>query len=214
MLTHNEKIEFYQKKIERYTQKLEEAKRKQHISELTEYYLDPVLFIETFIKIFSSEKNAIIPFKLNDFQKQWLHDITHNRFNDIYKGRQQGFTTLMKAYVVWRLFTSSRQENIFIVTPRLEMSYDFLEGVLKMINDLPPKIGEFLSYKIERPSRKIVSFRNSSKLIVHSIATPMRGITPTVFIWDEMQKDYENDRFWTGARPTLQTGAISIISHS
>lgn len=74
-------------------------------------------FCENYLKITNYNNpilEELIPFKLFDYQKRLIRKIEENRFVIAKKFRCGGFTTLIAAYLTWRLLFKSHEHNAII----------------------------------------------------------------------------------------------------
>lgn len=177
---------------------------------------NPIYFIETYLTIFDQTKGnggEIVPFKLFTFQKDLINDYCENRFVIANKYRQAGISTTTCAYIAWYvMFNDNRQ--VAIVADKLETARDeLMNDVVEFIDNCPkwlrPKTGKE-SEKNLKDTQKLKIYDNGSKLGAFS-SKGLRGYTPTLLFWDETAWTEKNDKFWTSAKPTLQTGGDGIM---
>ena len=97
-------------------------------------FADAKLFIETVVKIKDKKTKKLVPFKLNAEQCELLAALlTHNRII-IYKSRQIGISTLLRAYAYWRAYTATDPIHCIILgthKPNLKTMW----GITKTIHD-------------------------------------------------------------------------------
>jgi hypothetical protein len=177
---------------------------------------NPIYFIETYLTIFDQTQGKaglIVPFKLFDFQKDLIRTYLENRFVIANKYRQAGISTTTCAYIAWYvMFNQNRQ--VAIVADKLETARDeimsdvvlFIEGCPKWLR---PKTGRE-DEKNLKDTQKLKIYDNNSKLGAFS-SKGLRGMTPTLLFWDETAWTEKGDKFWTSAKPTLQTGGAAIM---
>lgn len=177
---------------------------------------NPIYFIETYLTIFDQTQGKaglIVPFKLFDFQKDLIRTYQDNRFVIANKYRQAGISTTTCAFIAWYvMFNQNRQ--VAIVADKLETARDeimsdvvlFIEGCPKWLR---PKTGRE-DEKNLKDTQKLKIYDNNSKLGAFS-SKGLRGMTPTLVFWDETAWTEKGDKFWTSAKPTLQTGGAAIM---
>lgn len=177
---------------------------------------NPIYFIETYLTIFDQTKGnggMIVPFILFSFQKELIKTYMENRFVVANKYRQAGITTTTCAYIAWYvMFNPNRQ--VAIVADRLETARDeIMNDVVEFIEGCPkwlrPKTGRNTEKNL-KDTQKLKVYDNNSKLSAFS-SKGLRGYTPTLLFWDETAWTEKGDKFWTSAKPTLQTGGAAIM---
>jgi hypothetical protein len=177
---------------------------------------DPVYFIETYLTIFDQTQGMagmIVPFKLFDFQKELIQTYRDNRFVVANKYRQAGISTTTCAYIAWYvMFNPNRQ--VAIVADKLETARDeIMSDVVLFIEGCPdwlrPKTGREAVGNF-KDTQKLKIYDNNSRLGAFS-SKGLRGMTPTLIFWDETAWTEKGDKFWTAAKPTLQTGGAAIM---
>ncbi len=177
---------------------------------------DPIYFIETYLTIFDQTQGQggmIVPFKLFEFQRELIISYKNNRFVVANKYRQAGVSTTTCAYIAWYvMFNRNRQVAIVadkLETARDELMNDVVEFIESCPNWLKPKTGRN-SEKFLKDTQKLKIYDNNSKLGAFS-SKGLRGYTPTLLFWDEVAWTEKGDKFWTSAKPTLQTGGSAIF---
>jgi hypothetical protein len=177
---------------------------------------DPIYFIETYLTIFDQtqgKSGLIVPFILFPFQRELINSYQTNRFCIANKYRQAGVSTSTCAYIAWYVsFNSNR--SVAIVADKLETARDeLMNDVVEFIDGCPewlrPKTGKD-SDKVYKDTQKLKRYDNGSTLGAFS-SKGLRGLTPTLLAWDETAWTEKGDRFWTAAKPTLQTGGRCIM---
>ncbi|MBE3093944.1 MAG: hypothetical protein IMZ52_02855 [Actinobacteria bacterium] len=80
------------------------------------YQLDCVRFIEDIIS-----PSCTPPMQLKEFHKEWIDLINNNRFVSLLAPRSHGKTTLLGAYIIWKIVTNPKI-RILVVTINQEMA--------------------------------------------------------------------------------------------
>lgn len=177
----------------------------------------PIYFIETYLTIFDQTQGKaglIVPFILFPFQRDLINTYENNRFAIANKYRQAGISTATCAYLAWYVsFNSNR--SVAIVADKLETARDeLMNDVVDFIDGCPewlrPKTGKDVIDKVYKDTQKLKRYDNGSTLGAFS-SKGLRGYTPTLLFWDETAWTEKGDRFWTAAKPTLQTGGRAIM---
>ena len=84
---------------------------------LLKFREDPRVFFK-FLKVFDKEQQQLLPFVLNDEQEILLDALlNHNRIV-VCKARQIGCSTLIRAYFLWKIYTSQEPETSVILNMR------------------------------------------------------------------------------------------------
>ena len=178
---------------------------------------DPIYFIETYLTIFDQTKGKsgmIVPFILFIFQKELIKAYLEERFVVANKYRQAGVTTTTCAYIAWYVMFNSNR-SVAIIADKLENARDeTMNDVVDFITGCPewlrPKTGREASTGNYKDTQKLKRYDNNSSLGAFS-PKGLRGYTPTLLFWDETAWTEKGDKFWTSARPTLQTGGAAIF---
>jgi hypothetical protein len=179
--------------------------------------MNPIYFIETYLTIFDQTKGLagqIVPFILFDFQKKLIKTYVENRFVVANKYRQAGISTTTCAYIAWYIMFN-QYRSVAIVADKLETARDeMMNDVVLFIEGCPewlrPKTGRDTNEKNFKDTQKLKRYDNGSSLGAFS-SKGLRGYTPTLLFWDETAWTEKGDKFWTSAKPTLQTGGAAIM---
>lgn len=184
--------------------------------EILKCIVNPVYFIETYLTIFDQTvgiAGMIVPFKLFEFQKDLILTFRENRFVIANKYRQAGISTTTCAYIAWYVMFN-KNRSVAIVADKLETARDeLMNDVVDFIENCPawlrPKTGKETDGKF-KDTQKLKRYDNGSTLSAFS-SKGLRGYTPTLLFWDETAWTEKSDKFWTSAKPTLQTGGSAIM---
>lgn len=96
---------------------------------------DPIFFVENYCTIIAKSKKIL--FKLYEFQKPILYELTIKRNNVIInKARQMGLSTLMAAIITWLLLFQSNQE-IVVISEKDSKAKGLMRKVKLMIENVP-----------------------------------------------------------------------------
>ena len=177
---------------------------------------NPIYFIETYLTIFDQTQGVagkIVPFKLFNFQKELIKTYKENKFVIANKYRQAGVSTTTCAYIAWYIMFN-KNRSVAIVADRLDTARDeLMNDVVEFIDSCPvwlrPKTGKATQEKY-KDTQKLKRYDNESSIGAFS-SKGLRGYTPTLLFWDETAWTDKGDKFWTSAKPTLQTGGRAIM---
>jgi hypothetical protein len=186
-------------------------------NEIIRCITNPIYFIETYLTIFDQTQGKaglIVPFRLFDFQKTLVETYVGNRFVIANKYRQAGVSTTTCAYIAWYVMFNQNR-SVAIVADKLETARDeLMNDVVLFIEGCPewlrPKTGRDTNEKNFKDTQKLKRYDNGSSLGAFS-SKGLRGYTPTLLFWDETAWTEKGDKFWTSAKPTLQTGGAAIM---
>lgn len=173
--------------------------------------LDPIYFIETYLKIFDQtqgESGMIVPFKLFDYQKDLIMSYMINRFCIANKYRQAGISTCTCAFIAWYI-SFNKNRSVAIIADKISTAQDeLMNDVVEFIEGCPV----FLKPKPSRKdTQKLKRYDNNSEIGAFAAKSGLRGYTPTLLFWDETAWTEKSDKFWESAGPTLQTGGSGIF---
>ena len=119
---------------------------------------DPVLWIETFVKIVD-KKQRLVPFKFNPQQKYIMRH--KGKFNICLKSRQLGITSVALAYSLYLAITKANT-TCMIMSYSLDSVNNIFEKLKQMYADLP----DCVRLETIALNRKELKFVNSSRIIV------------------------------------------------
>lgn len=132
---------------------------------------DPLLFIQTFIKIVDKRGN-LVKFSPNPQQKILLNEM--DKFNVVLKSRQLGISVLSCAYSIW---LAIRYPNTSCLL--MAHSLDGADGIFTKLKQLYSSIPEAVRPKLINNNRKELRLDNGSRITVISCGTKesVRGST-------------------------------------
>jgi hypothetical protein len=155
-------------------------------------------------------KEGFVPFKLFDFQKEFLRDFQIYNKVIFKKSRQVGASVATGAYALWRAnFNKSQQIRVISLTRE-----DAIEFKDKTIDMNYEKMPGFLKTKIKggRASRQKFELLNGSIIKVLSKSkNAARGSTPSLVIIDEAAFNEWMDDMWKAIEPALDKGGDIIV---
>lgn len=122
---------------------------------------DPKFYLENFTKV--KGKNAgLMPFILNEAQKDFLNTMRHNSRSITLKARQIGFSTLVSGYLYHRTITNPGM-NTALIGYNADLTTELLDKIKTFYRTTP----EELRPKIQYNSKYEISFPGlDSKIIV------------------------------------------------
>jgi len=198
------------------TKRASELNISEQMDEIIRCATNPIYFIETYLTIFDQTQGTaglIVPFKLFDFQKELINTYLDNRFVVANKYRQAGISTCTSGFISWYVMFN-KNRSVAIVADKLDTARDeVMNDVVNFIDGCPewlrPKTGKETNEKY-KDTQKLKRYDNGSTLGAFS-SKGLRGYSPTLLFWDEVAWVDKNDKFWTSAKPTLNTGGSAIM---
>jgi len=198
------------------TKKETDLTKEEKTAEFLRCAIDPIYFIETYLTIFDQTKNAIVPFKLFEFQKDLIESYRTHRFNVANKYRQAGISTTTCAYITWYVMFTEHAK-VAVVANKLETARDeLMSDIIDFIGQCPEYLqpdNEDDSGKKKKVLKDAAGHKkfNGGREIKAFAPSTLRGLTPTLIFWDEAAWAERGEKFWESARPTLQTGGGAIF---
>ncbi|MBY0221958.1 terminase large subunit domain-containing protein [Sporosarcina aquimarina] len=120
------------------------------------------LFAKNFLFI-TDNNNDVIPFEINEAQKDIEKLMKTNRFIVVGKARQSGISTFVLGRALWRALTMEN-ENIIIISYKSDSAKSLFD-TLKRINDyIPRERYKGLFPSVKRDNRGELLFSNGSKI--------------------------------------------------
>ena len=184
-----------------------------HYSEedLDEYVkckLDPLYFIENYIKIISLDRGMIL-FKLHDYQKRFITALHENRMVISMQARQMGKTQSVAAYLVWYLLFNE-DKTVAILANKAAAAREIMSRMQLMIENLPM----FLQQGVTEWNKGSISFENNSKAFTAATSSSgIRGRSVNLLYVDEVAivPNTVAEEFFTATYPTISSGKTTKI---
>lgn len=183
---------------------------------------DPVFFIENFIKIKDSQEGTVLPFKLWDFQKDYVksfkskYNSSGYRFHLVLKSRQLGMSTTTLALVLHKAIFHKNAKIVIACKKQSDASKMLTDEIFFMIDNLPP----FLRPSEKERNKTRIHFASSNSWIQAVSASPgaIRQYQATHVVFDEfafyneVRADLDKEMY-RAALPSFQRdGFCTIIS--
>ena len=106
-----------------------------NVKEFIKCSIDPIYFIENYVKIVSIDE-GLIPFGLYKFQRDMIGTFHHNRFSICKLPRQSGKSTVLLAYLVHYLIFNETV-NVAILANKAATARDLLSRFQLAYEHLP-----------------------------------------------------------------------------
>ena len=185
------------KKIERKAEQIQEIKK---------CGMDPVYFINKYVKISTTENFVTFP-----YQDDCIRSFLDHRFTIVNKSRQLGLSTVSAAFSLW-LALFRRDQCIVVIATKLEVAKNFIAKVKLMFESLPAWL---VVPTLNAESVKYLKFTNNSQIIaIPTSADAGRSYAITFLVIDEAAHIENFQELWTGLLPTLSAtkGKAVLIS--
>ncbi len=181
---------------------------KEQIEEIVRCSEDPIYFIEKYCKIISLDK-GLIPFKMWEFQKDFITHLWKERKVISMMGRQQSKTTCTAAYITWHVIFKE-QQTVALLSYKLAGAKEVLTRIKTMYENLPL----FLQVGVTEWNKTSIELENGSK--VFAAATSPNAVTGkslNLVYLDEYAVVSNNvaEDFNTSVWPTLSTGETTKL---
>jgi len=179
------------------------------LRELKKCIVDPVYFLENYMKIQHPTRGAI-SFEPYDFQRELIEIYAFNRSSIALLPRQSGKTTCAAGFLLWRaMFTPD--STILVAAHQMSGASEIMQRVRFAYEGFP----DFLRAGIVEYNKGTITFDNGSRIM--SAATTEktgRGLALSLIYLDEFAFVDLNkaQEFWTALAPTLSTGGNCIIT--
>jgi hypothetical protein len=180
--------------------------RQQQVSEILKCGKDPVYFINTYLKIQTTE-HGLVDFKTFDFQDNCIAEFEKHRLNIVLKARQLGLSTVTAAYALW-MALFKKDKNILVIATKLPTAVNFIKKLRVMLENIPSWL---LLTKFEITKQEIRFTNGSTVKAIPTSEDAGRSEALSLLIIDEAAWIRDFDEIWTGLKPTLSTGGAAII---
>lgn len=184
------------------------ARTKDLVAEIKRCKVDPVYFIENYVKIQHATRGTL-PFKMFDFQRNSIEDFKNHRFNIVLKSRQLGYTTVTAAFCLWAAMFNT-DKAIIVVSTDLATAKTFFRKVAFAWEKLPKFFKVFIN--VETKTKQEIGFSNGS--FVKAIPTgdaAGRSEALSMLVVDEAAFIPGFEELYSQVYPTLSTGGRCVI---
>ena len=181
---------------------------KEQLEEIYKCSLDPIYFIEHYVRVMDVDAKEMVLFKLRPYQKRLILAIHKNRFTIANIPRQAGKSTAVVAYLLWcSTFVDNYQ--ILIAANRLVAATDIMARFKNAYEELPHWIKKGIDTSDGAYSALSVRFENRSSVRAEATtANSGRGGAFGLVLLDEFAHIEKNvaDAFFSSALPTITSG--------
>jgi hypothetical protein len=181
---------------------------KEQIQEYIKCSEDPIYFIKNYVKIISLD-HGLIPFKLYDYQVEFINAMHENRRVISMQPRQSGKTQVVAAYIMWYTLFND-EKTVAILAHKASAAREIMSRYQKMYENLPM----WLQEGVKSWNKGSIELENGSKAFI--AATTANAITGRAvnFLYIDETAVIPNtvaDDFFTSAYPTLSSGKNTKI---
>jgi hypothetical protein len=176
---------------------------REQIEEYTKIALDPIYFIEKYVKIVNVD-NGLIEFKLRDYQEDIMKIFTTSRKVVLMLPRQCGKSTVTVGYALHQLLFNSHY-NIFLLANDHSSAKELLAKIKLSMENLP----EFLQQGIVKMNETSICLENGSRITAKATSkNAVRGRSANLILCDELAfvQNGLAEEFFASTWPTISSG--------
>jgi len=133
---------------------------------------DPRIFFK-FLHILDKKTNKMVPFTLNDEQEELLDELTTTNKIIVLKARQIGCSTLVRAYFLWKQYTSGEPTTHAIIS----YTRDSADHLHSMDKQFYLKLPRPLQRKLSKSSNRTLQFADTKASLRSFTAGGKAGAT-------------------------------------
>lgn len=179
------------------------------LQELKRCLVDPVYFLENYMKIQHPTLGGI-PFEPYDYQRELIQLYAENRFAVALLPRQSGKTTCAAGFLLWKaMFTADT--TILVAAHQFSGASEIMQRIRYAYEFFP----DFLRAGVIEYNKSSIAFDNGSRIISQATTEKTgRGLSLSLIYLDEFAfvEPRMAQEFWTSLSPTLSTGGSCIIT--
>ena len=180
----------------------------ENISEYQRCMVDPLYFIQKYIKIVSLD-DGVVSFDLFPFQKEIVGTIHKNRFTICKLPRQSGKTTTLVAYILhYVLFNNNI--NVAILANKAATARDILSRLQLAYEHLP----KWLQQGVLAWNKGSLELENGSRIVASATSSSaVRGGSYNMIFLDEFAFVPQNiaEDFFSSVYPTISSGKSTKV---
>lgn len=176
--------------------------------EVTKCTLDPIYFIETYCQIISLD-DGLVPFKMWDFQKEYVKCLHENRSVIAMMPRQTSKTTTTAAYLLWYVIFNEAK-TVAILANKAVTARETLERIQLMYEHLP----KWLQQGIRTWNKGNIDLENNSRIFTAATSSSgIRGKSVNLLYIDECAIIPNTiwESFYASVYPTISSGTTTKI---
>jgi len=180
----------------------------EQIAEIQKCLLDPVYFIETYVKIVHVDK-GVIPMKLYPFQREMVKNYHNERKIVFLAPRQCGKTSFSAAYILYYILFNSNK-TVAVLANKASAAREILARVKMSFEQLP----KWLQQGVVTWNKGDIALENGSKVIAAATSSGgIRGQSISLLYLDEFAFVQQNiaEEFFASVYPTISSGQTTKV---
>lgn len=178
----------------------------ERISEFAKCSLDPIYFIETYMRIVHVDR-GLVPFLLYDYQKEMVLSMFHNRNTIITTARQIGKSTCTCGFILWYILFN-KSKTVGLLANKGDTAREIMGKVLLAYEHLP----KWLQQGVSEMNKGSLMLENGSRVLATATSgTAIRGYALNLLFIDEAAFIENWDDFFTAVFPTISSGTTTKI---
>lgn len=170
---------------------------------------DPTYFCEKYIKVKTLDR-GIVPFKLYEYQSNFINQIHDNRFVISKWPRQCGKSTCVTSYIC-HYVTFNQSVSVAILANRLKTAKEELFSKLQLAYENLP---HFLQQGVVEWNKTSFKLENGSKVMCDATSSSaIRGGSYNLLLLDEYAflPSHVAEEFYTSTYPTISAGTTTKL---
>ena len=178
------------------------------IVEYQKCFEDPVYFIDTYCKIISLD-HGLVPFKMWDFQKDYVKCLHENRSVIAMMPRQTSKTTTTSGYLLWYVLFNEAK-TVAILANKATTARETLDRIQLMYEHLP----KWLQQGVRVWNKGNITLENNSKIFTAATSSSgIRGKSVNLLYIDECAIIPNTiwEAFYASVYPTISSGKTTKI---
>jgi len=182
---------------------------KEQLEEYVKCANDPVYFCSKYVKVKTLDK-GIMPFKLYDYQEEFIKEIHKNRFVISKWPRQSGKSTSVIGYIC-HYVTFNQSVNVAILANKLKTAKDELFAKLQLAYENLP---HFLQQGVVEWNKTSFKLENGSRVVCDATSSSaIRGGSYNLLLLDEYAflPSHIAEEFYSSTYPTISAGLTTKL---
>lgn len=173
----------------------------EHIDEWIKCALDPIYFIENYLKIVDADGEEV-PLKLYPYQKDIVLSIHENRFTITACARRSGKSTATNAYIIWYILFNKNKLVVLLANKG-----DTAREQLGRIQFSYEKLPHWIQQGVGKWNEGSLELENGSRVLATTTTSDsIRGYGPQLVFIDEAAHIDNWDEFQAATLPTITRG--------
>ena len=174
------------------------------LEEISRCALDPIYFVENYVKVKHVDFERKVPMKLRDYQRRMIVSMHENRYTVSRWPRQAGKSSVVCAYVLFLIIFNSNF-GALTTAHQANKARDLVACVKDMFEELPP----WLQHGVTEWNKGSIRLENGSRVRASATSSSAgRGDTWNAVLMDEIAfvPSHIADDFLKSVMPTISSG--------